>query len=58
MKNGFTTGMVLGGVIGAAIGMATSDKNTNGSRKRVMRRGRTMLRRAGSMMSNMADFMS
>lgn len=52
MENGFTKGLIIGGLIAASLGMAiNSDLMSARGRKKMMKSGRKFLRRTGSMMN-------
>jgi len=56
MNGRFTSGMVTGGIIGAAIGTAMISRMGNKKRKRVLRRSRNILSSASAMMPNIKMF--
>ncbi len=47
--NKFTRGMILGGIIGATIGGMMSNGQTNRMRRKLMRAGRSFMKRNGVM---------
>lgn len=56
MNNGFTKGLLIGGIIGASVSMMVSPDVTKGrTRKRIMRTGRTMLKRSGNVLNDVVD---
>lgn len=58
MHNGFTKGLLIGSIIGASVSvMANSDAMRPGSRKKMMRAGKSFLRRSGSIIGNVADIL-
>jgi hypothetical protein len=58
MKTGFTTGMVIGGVVGAMIYMVSNgDMNMKRIKKRIMRMGKDMCKSSRRLMSNIGDMM-
>jgi gas vesicle protein len=58
MKNGFTSGMLIGGMIGATMSMIMNhDIDVNKAKKRMMRFGRSMYRKSRHMMSDIAGMM-
>ncbi len=58
MRGGFTRGLVLGGLIGASIGMIkNSDMMRPRSRRRMMRAGRSMVRRTSHAIGDMIDLL-
>lgn len=55
MGNGFTKGVVIGGLIAASIGIAmNNDIMSPRGRKKMMKSGRKFLRRAGGMVNDIA----
>ena len=52
MQNGFTRGLIVGGLIGASVMMMNPDMMNNRTRKRIMRGGRTLMRRSGGLLSD------
>jgi len=53
LVNKFTSGLIAGGLIGAAgLAMVMGDKR---QRRQMMRGGRKMMKKAGHMMENMTD---
>jgi hypothetical protein len=58
MRGGFTRGLVLGGLIGASIGiMKNSDMMKPRSRRRMMRTGRNMIRRTSHALGDVIDLL-
>ncbi|HEY9063201.1 MAG TPA: YtxH domain-containing protein [Pseudobacteroides sp.] len=58
MRGGFTRGLVIGGLIGASIGMIkNSDMMKPRSRRRMMRAGRNMIRRTGNALGDVIDLL-
>lgn len=58
MKNGFTSGMLIGGMIGATMSMIMNhDIDVNKAKKRMMRFGRSMYRKSRHMMSDFTGMM-
>lgn len=58
MKSGFTSGIIIGGIIGAAMSMiANDDIDVNKTRKRMMRVGRNVCRKSRRMISDIAGMM-
>jgi len=56
MRNGFTSGMVLGGIVGATMSMIINkDINVDKTRKRMMRIGRNVCKKSRRMVSDIAD---
>ena len=54
--NKFTRGLIIGGVIGAAIGL-TGLKNYDWMQKKVFKPSRRAMRKAGRFMNDMANMM-
>ncbi len=53
MRSGFTSGMIIGGIVGATMSMiANHDIDINKTRKRMMRVGRNVYRRSRRMISD------
>lgn len=58
MRGGFTRGLVIGGLIGASIGMIkNSDMMKPRSRRRMMRTGRNMIRRTSHALGDVIDLL-
>ena len=55
MQNGFTRGLLVGGIIGASIMMMNPDFMSSRNKRRMMRTGRNLLRRSGSMVGDIMD---
>lgn len=58
MKNGFTSGMVIGSIVGATMSMIMNhDIDMNKTKKRMMRMGRSMYKRSRRIVSDISDMM-
>lgn len=58
MKNGFTSGMLIGGIVGATISMiANHDIDVHKTKRRMMRMGRNMCKRSRRIVSDISDLM-
>ncbi len=58
MHNGFTKGLLIGGIIGASISMmSNSDMMRPGNRRKMMKAGKMLLRRSGSILGNVAEIL-
>lgn len=56
MQNGFTRGLLIGSIIGASVGMMMNqDMMKNKTRRRLMRGGRNLLRRSGSLVGDVVE---
>ena len=56
MKNGFTSGIVLGGIVGATMSMIINkDINMDKTRKRMMRIGKNVYKKSMRMISDIGD---
>ncbi|HHV99533.1 MAG TPA: YtxH domain-containing protein [Clostridiaceae bacterium] len=56
MNNGFTKGLIIGGLIGASVSMVMSPGGMkNRTRKKMMRTGRAMMRKSGNLIADMID---
>lgn len=56
MNGGFAKGMLIGGIIGASISMMVGpDMNRNKMRKRMMRTGRTFIKKSGNIIGDVVD---
>ncbi|MDD4296622.1 MAG: hypothetical protein PHC69_06655 [Ruminiclostridium sp.] len=56
MKSGFTSGIVLGGIVGATMSMIINkDINVDKTRKRMMRIGKNVYKKSRRMVSDIAD---
>lgn len=57
MNGRFTKGMIIGGMVGASIGMMMGpDMMKNRTRRKVKRAGRQLLRRSGNWLEDIVDF--
>jgi len=58
MRTGFTSGMIVGGIVGAAMSMALNgDINMKRTRRRIMRMGRDIFRKSRRIMSDISSMM-
>ncbi len=58
MHNGFTKGLLIGSIIGASVSvMANTDMMRSGNRRKMMRAGKTFIRRSGSILGSVADIL-
>jgi hypothetical protein len=55
MYNGFAKGLVVGGLIGASVIMMKPDLVKSRTRKRMMRSGRTLFRKSGTIIGDVID---
>lgn len=56
MQNGFIKGVMVGGIIAASVSMMmTSDMVKPRTKKRIMRNGRSLLRKSSSIIGDVAD---
>jgi gas vesicle protein len=56
MQRGFVKGVMVGGIIAASVGMMlNSDMMKPGTKRRVMKSGRSLLRRSSNIISDVAD---
>lgn len=56
MRSGFTKGLVVGSIIGASVSMMmNSDMMKPRTRRRMMKTGRTILKRSGGIIGDMVD---
>jgi len=56
MRNGFTSGIILGGIVGATMSMIINkDINMDKTRKRMMRIGKNVYKKSRRMVSDIAD---
>jgi len=56
MNGGFTRGLVIGSIIGASVSMImNTDMMRPRSRKKMLRTGRTLLRKSGGIISDVVD---
>ncbi|HHW31560.1 MAG TPA: YtxH domain-containing protein [Clostridiaceae bacterium] len=54
--NSFRKGLIVGGLLGASIAMISNSDMMNGrNRKRMIKTGRTMMRRTGNIISDIVD---
>ncbi|HEY8499068.1 MAG TPA: hypothetical protein VIL89_00485 [Clostridia bacterium] len=55
MRSGFTSGMVLGGIVGAMMSMIMNhDIDVNRTRKRIMRAGRNIFKKSRKLAASVA----
>lgn len=58
MRQNFTTGMIIGGMVGASLSMLTNNQpNMNRTRKKMMRTGKDIFRKSSRVISDIADLM-
>lgn len=58
MRNGFTSGMLIGGIVGATMSMIMNhDIDMHKTRKRVMRMGKNVCRKSRHIISDIAGMM-
>jgi gas vesicle protein len=56
MQRGFVKGIVVGSLVAASVGMMmNSDMMSSKSRRRVMRGGKSFIRKSGNLISDVAD---
>ena len=56
MRSGFAKGMLVGGIIATSVGMImNSDKVNPGTRRRVMKNGRMLMRKSSNLISDVVD---
>jgi gas vesicle protein len=56
MQRGFVKGMVVGSIVAASVGMMmNSDMMSSKSRRRMMRGGKSFIRKSGNLISDVAD---
>lgn len=56
MDKAFTRGLIIGGIVGASIGMMRNSNMMSGrNRKRIMKAGRKVMRQSGQLVSNIVD---
>mgnify|MGYP000866471958 CR=1 FL=1 len=58
MRNGFTSGMLIGGIVGATMSMIMNhDIDINKTKRCMMRMGRNVCRRSRRIVSDISDMM-
>ncbi len=58
MRNGFTNGMLVGGIVGATMSMIINhDIDVNKTRKRIMRTGKSMFKKSRRLVTDIAGMM-
>jgi hypothetical protein len=58
MRNGFTSGMLIGGIVGATMSMIMNhDIDMNKTKKRMVRMGKNMYRKSRRIVSDITDMM-
>jgi gas vesicle protein len=56
MRNGFMKGVMVGGIVAASIGfMMNSDMMSGRTKRKMIRGGKNLLRKTGSVISDVAD---
>jgi hypothetical protein len=56
MRSGFAKGMLVGGIIATSVGVImNSDKVNPSTRRRVMRNGRTFMRKSSNIINDVVD---
>ena len=56
MQSGFTRGLVIGSIVGASVSMMMNSETMNSRKKRkMMRGGRDLLRRSGSIIGEVVS---
>ncbi len=53
-SRGFTSGMLLGSVVGATMGMLAGDSNMR-TRRKMMKSGKNMVRKTGRLVADMVE---
>lgn len=54
MQKNFVKGVIVGGLLATSIGMMMNS-DMSGARRKMMRNGRTFLRKSGSLINNVVD---
>lgn len=58
MKTGFTSGMIIGGIVGATVSMMVNgDINMKRTKKRIMRMGRDVFKKSRRIVSDLSSMM-
>ncbi len=57
MRKGLVRGMVIGGLVGASVSMIlnNSDMMSSRSRRKMMHRGKSLIRKTGNIIGDVAD---
>lgn len=56
MRNGFTKGLIMGGIIGASVSMMMNSDMMNGkSRRKIKKTGAELVRKSGSIIGDVID---
>jgi gas vesicle protein len=56
MRSGFTRGIIIGSIIGASVSMMMDPDMMKGrNRRKMMRSGKSLLRKSGSMLGDVVD---
>ena len=56
MRNGFTTGLIVGSMIGASVSMMVSPEMMKSrNRKKMIKAGRNFIRKSGSLIGDVVD---
>lgn len=55
MRGSFTTGLIVGSIIGASMGMMMDDGNMKKGRKRMMKNGKNVLRSSSDLISDVVS---
>ncbi|AGC68395.1 hypothetical protein Cst_c14040 [Thermoclostridium stercorarium subsp. stercorarium DSM 8532] len=58
MKTGFTSGVIIGGIVGAAVSMMVNgDINMKRTKRRIMRMGRDVFRKSRRLVADIGNLM-
>ena len=58
MNGGFTRGLIIGSIIGASVSMMMNPDMMKGrNRRRMMRNGRNMIRKSGTLISGLVEML-
>jgi len=57
MRNSFTKGVAIGSIIGATVGMALTGSMKPSTRKRIIKTGRTLIRKSNGIINDVIDIL-
>ncbi|HHV28009.1 YtxH domain-containing protein [Acetivibrio mesophilus] len=57
MRNNFTRGLIIGGILGASVGMAMNSDSmmSNRTRRKMRRKGMDLVKKSGTLISDMVE---
>lgn len=55
MQNNFTRGLLIGGIIGASLSMIVNPKVSNRTKRKLIKNGRSVLRKSNSLIGDLVE---